>query len=88
MKTRSPLTVVHAPVPSRMNRKALDVCRCAWAVSPGRMICSPAYRVVTVAGGSVRPGLTSMSTRRSASSSDSVCEKCSSWGRRSFQLHR
>jgi hypothetical protein len=81
MCTRSPLTVVYAPEPSMTNRNAPAACRWHCAVSPGRMIWIPAYRLFTVAGGSARPGLTSISTRRSASCSDSVSAKCSMYGR-------
>src|SRR4051812_34361736 len=65
--TRAPSTVVYAPSPSMMKRRALGVWRCVGATSPGRISCSPAYSVVVMKVLPRSAGFSSMSTRRSAS---------------------
>jgi hypothetical protein len=40
--TFSPSTAVKPREPSMMKRNANGMCRCARAVSPGRMVCKPA----------------------------------------------
>ena len=79
----SPSTTVYPPCPSITNRRAEKVCSWADSASPGNITCRPEKSHPQVARSRLRSGLTSMTTRRAASSALTSSVAFMTLGRRS-----